>query len=414
MEVPRHEQRAIEESLTAFPVVLLTGARQVGKTTLVRRIAAGPWRARYRTLDDPLVREAVRSDPDGYLAAEGTPLVLDEVQTAPDLLRAIKLRVDRGRAVGQYLLTGSANVLALRRVTESLAGRVAIHELGPLSWSELAGETAPRWTFDTLFQVNGPDRLADLLGPARDMADLRLRVLAGGYPTPALASARRARTRWFESYVRTYVERDIPDIAGIEYLGVFERLLRLLMLRTGNMLNVTDLARSLGLSVTTANRYVDVLAATYQVALLSPWAGNAEKRLVKTPKVYGGDSGLAAALSGAASWEDLERDGRAGALFETWVFGELRRRAPVGDAQVALSFWRTHAGREVDFVVERGTRAIGIEVKSGGRVDRRSFAGLDALADVRPLELRLVLYGGTSSVPFGENRIAVPASSFFL
>lgn len=360
------------------------------------------------------MRESVRTDPDGFLAAEGTPLVLDEVQAAPDLMRAIKLRVDRARLPGQYLLTGSANLLALRRVTESLAGRVAVHELGPLSWSELDGRPAPRWTFDTLFRVMAAKELEDLLGPPRDVADLRLRVLAGGYPTPALALARGVRTRWFESYVRTYVERDIPDIARIEYLGVFERLLRLLMLRTGNLLNVSDLARSLDVPVTTANRYVDLLVATYQVLLLPPWAGNAEKRLVKAPKVYGGDSGLTASLSGAATWEDLGRDGRVGALFETWVFGELKRRAATGETRVSLSFWRTHAGREVDFVVERGERAIGIEAKSGGRVDRADFAGLDALGVLRPLHLALVLYGGTSIVPYGGNRIAVPASAFFL
>jgi predicted AAA+ superfamily ATPase len=414
MELPRHERRAIEESLTAFPVVLLTGARQVGKTTLARNIATGSWRARYRTLDDPLVREAVRHDPDGFLAAEGAPLVLDEVQAAPDLLRAIKLRVDRDREAGQYLLTGSANLLALRRVTESLAGRVAVHELGPLSWSELDGQPAPRWTFDDLFRLQSPYDLEARIGQPRDPDDLRRRILTGGYPTPALTATRAVRTRWFESYVRTYVQRDIPDLAGIEYLGVFERLLRLLMLRTGNLLNVSDVARALGVPPTTAHRYVDLLVATYQAAVLSPWAGNTEKRVVKTPKVYGGDSGLTAWLSGARDWDDLERDGRTGALVETWVFGELKHRAQLAETGLALSFWRTHGGHEVDFVVERGSRAIGIAVKSGARVDRVDFRGLEAFADSRPLQLRLVLYGGTSIVPFGDGRIAVPASAFFL
>ena len=414
MELLRHEQPLIEESLAAFPVVLLTGARQVGKTTLVRRLARGPWGARYVTLDDPLVREAVARDPDGFLAAQSTPLVLDEVQVVPDLLRAVKLRVDRDRSPGQYLLTGSANVLAMRQVEESLAGRVAIHELLPLSLSEMLGHAAGSSPLDLLFSAESAEHLlVSLQSSPRPSVDLPARVLAGGYPTPALADSQRVRARWFQSYVQSYVERDVPAIAGIQFLGSFQRLVSLLLLRSGNLLNVMDLARVLGLPASTVHRYVDLLRITYQVALLSPLAVNPEKRVVKTPKVYGGDSGLTAAVTGAATWEDLLRDGRAGALFETWVYGELRKLLSLGVATTELSFWRKHPGPEVDFVLRRGSALVAIEVKSSLTGRRDALRSLDALAREEALRLGVVLHMGEAAAVLSPRVAALPAAWLF-
>ncbi len=414
MDIPRHAHAAIVESLAAFPVVLVTGARQVGKTTLVRHIAAEAWPARYLTLDDPTVRELCRKDPDGFLAAQQGPIVFDEVQQAPDLLRAIKLRVDSSRAPGSYLLTGSANLLAMRQVEESLAGRVALHVLEPLSWAELRRQPESVPVTDRLFSCEDAAHAAQLFSPLEvGRAELQERIMAGGYPTPALAASARVRQRWFESYVRTYVERDIASIAGIEYLGVMQRLLRLLMLRSGSLLNVSDLARTLEAPVTTLRRYIDLLVMTYQVYLLPPWAGNPEKRLVKSPKVYGGDSGLTAHLSGLATWADVERDARTGALLETLVCAELRKDLGRSVLPAALSYWRTRSGQEVDFVLQRGVRVVGVEVKATSRIGPRDLAGLRALAEAEPLHLGVLLYLGREVLLLDERILAVPIGTFF-
>jgi len=414
MDIPRYEQGIIEELLAAFPVVLLTGARQVGKTTLVRRIAAEGWPARYFTLDDPTVREACLVDPDRFLAANPGPLALDEVQAAPDLLRAIKLRVDQSRTPGSYLLTGSANLLAMRQVEESLAGRVAVRELEPLSWAELHEASPGPSASGRLFSARSAEEAAASFPRSQaGLQEVHERVLTGGYPTPALSRSERARLTWFESYVRTYVERDIAAIAGIEYLGVLGRLLRLLMLRSGNLLNVADLSRTLQAPVTTLRRYIDLLSLTYQVFLLPPHAGNPERRLVKAPKVYGRDSGLTAYLGGMGSWEDAVRDARDGALLETFVCAELRadlRRTPVPPS---LSYWRTHAGQEVDFVLQRGERVVGIEVKATAHLRPHDSDGLRALAQAEPLHLGVILYLGGEVLALDERTVAIPIPAFF-
>ena len=285
--------------------------------------------ARYATLDDPAVREAAQRDPDGLLAANPAPLILDEIQGAPDLLRAVTLAVDRDPSPGQYLLTGSANVLAMRQVQESLAGRAAIHELLPLSLAELIQSPRSAARLNELFSPGSADELVARLSRARREGpplDLRAIMVGGGYPTPALTPSSSIRSRWFQSCVQSYVERDVPAIAGIQFLGSFQRLFDLLLLlRSGNLLNVMDLSRTLGLPAATVHGYVDLLRLTHQVDLLPPLWGNPEQRVVKTPKVYGTDTGLTAALTDTTSWEQLLREGRAGALLETWVHGELRK-----------------------------------------------------------------------------------------
>ena len=417
MELLRSEELPIQESLSAFPVVLLTGARQVGKTTLVQRIARGAWGARYVTLDDPVTREAALRDPDGFLASTPPPLVLDEVQGVPDLLRAVKLRVDRMRDPGQYLLTGSANLLAMRQVEESLAGRVAIHELLPLSLAERLQRPGVATRLDDLFAAPSAARLLASLGAVRHADDhalnLRPVMLSGGYPTPALTSSARIRSRWFASYVQSYVERDLPAIAGIQFLGSFQRLLALLLLRSGNLLNVMDLSRTLGLSAATVQRYVDLLRLTYQVSLLPPLAANPEKRLVKTPKVYGGDTGLLAAMTGAVTWDDLMREGRAGALFETWVHGELTKLLALSTATTNLSFWRKQTGPEVDFILRRGQTHIAIEAKTSAAGLGPALRNFHTLEQEQGLHLGIVVHLGDEAIALSDRVAAVPAHWLF-
>lgn len=416
--IRRHLAVRIRESLEYFPVVLLTGARQVGKSTLAQAMRSAAWPAKYLTLDDRAVHDALLRDPDGFVAGNPPPLILDEVQRAPDLLRAIKMAVDRDRRPGSYLLTGSANLLTLRAVSETLAGRVAVHTLHPFSWSEIVGKPNPSGILDDLFQCRDA---RDLLVrfprgcvPAMQ-EDVQERIIAGGYPPAALMASPRARSRWFAGYRQTYLERDVRDLADIERLPEFGRLLTLLAARTGQLLNYADLSRDLDLPYTTLRRYMGLLEATYQLFLLPPYFTNIGQRLVKMPKLYLTDTGMACHLTAARDWVTLERQGRAGALVETWVASELRKVLDASDGGGELFFWRTHAGREVDFLLVRGEDVVAVEVKWTRRLDEKDLAGLrscrEALGD--RLRMSVLLHPGEAVLAVDERTVAVPMSVFF-
>ncbi|OGB88586.1 MAG: hypothetical protein A3H39_06410 [candidate division NC10 bacterium RIFCSPLOWO2_02_FULL_66_22] len=415
--IRRHLHAGILGSLRHFPVVLVTGARQVGKSTLAQAVAQGDWPARYLTLDDRAVLDAALKDPDGFIAGTPTPLVLDEVQRAPDLLRAIKLTVDRNRKPGQYLLTGSANLMTLRTVSESLAGRLALHELHPFSWSELA-RAKPPTTLRDIFEAKDArallSRWSAKVSPRR-RREIEHLILTGGFPTPALLKSAGARQEWFATYRQTYIERDLRDLATVEHLPDFNRLLALLALRTGQLLNYSDLSRDLGLPLTTLRRYMSLLELTYQMFLLRPYFANVGKRLVKTPKVYLGDTGMACHLAVADTWMVLERQGRAGAVVETWVAAELRKLIAATDPRLQLWYWRPHAGREVDFLIERGDALVAVEVKWTQRITERDTAGLRQCAqDLKgAVRLGLLLYPGSETVALDRHTLAVPFSTFF-
>lgn len=416
--IERHIQERITESLQDFPVVLITGARQVGKSTLAQALLSEAWRATYLTLDDRTVLDAVLRDPDGFIDGNPPPLILDEVQRAPDLLRAIKRAVDRDRKPGCYLLTGSANLMTLRTVSESLAGRVALHTLYPFSWSELVGQKNPSGILDYLFESDHAGVLIERL-PRGTVPVLREdimdRILAGGYPTPALMESVRSRSRWFASYRQTYLERDLRDLANIEYLPEFNRLLSLAAVRTGQLLNYADISRDLGLPYTTLRRYIGLLEVTYQIHLVQPYFANIGKRLMKTPKMHFADTGMACHLGAVEEWSFLERQGRTGALVETWVAAELQKMMDLCDRQTRLLFWRTHAGQEVDFVIERGESLVGIEVKWTKKVNDRDLAGLRSCRGYLGDRLRMsvLLYPGDTVVALDDRTVAIPMSVFF-
>lgn len=406
----RHVQPLVEKSLADFPVVLITGARQVGKTTLAQALITQNWQATYLTLDDRTALDTALADPEAFLAAQPTPLVIDEVQRAPDLLRAIKLRVDRDRKAGQFLLTGSANLMTLRTVSESLAGRMALHQLSPFSWAERLGRS-PSSLFGDLFGIADAKSLprkhrrSGLSGP-----DLVHEILRGGYPPASLMQSPASRRRWFDGYRQTYLERDLRDLANIQYLPEFGRLLRLSAVRTGEMLNVASFARDLGLTQMTVKRYLDLLVLTYQVSLVPSYHINVGLRLVKTPKLYLMDTGLACHLAGIRDWATAEHQGRVGSLLETWVASELLKWTTCQEDDYRLYFWRTHTGQEVDFLLARGEEMIGIEVKSASRVERGDLAGIQAceLALKKRVRFSVVLYRGNQVIGLGERRLAVP------
>jgi len=415
--IKRHISSDIIDSLKHFSVVLLTGARQVGKSTLAQMLSKTKWKAAYITLDSRVVLDAALSDPDGFISGTPVPAIIDEVQRAPDLMRAIKGVVDKDRKSGQYLLTGSANLMTLQKVSETLAGRVALHELQPFMWSEIAGKKPPR-ILEELFAAEDASALTRKW-KKRTFPDRRKeimeRIIAGGYPAPSLMKSARARRRWFDSYRQTYIERDIRDIASIQHLPDFGRLLSLLSFRTGQITNFSEISRELGLPLSTLRRYMDLLEVTYQIYFLRPYFVNIGKRLIKMPKLYFSDSGMACHLSAVEEWKTLERQGRVGSMVETWAASELRKLVSIGEARYQLYYWRTYAGREVDFIIEYGEKIIAIEVKWSQKIENSDMAGLkDCARDLRGRNvLSVLLYPGTELVAIDKRTIAMPFSVFF-
>jgi uncharacterized protein len=352
---------------------------------------------------------AARGDAAGFLADFAQPLVLDEVQRAPDLLLAIKAAVDRQRTPGRFLLTGSANVLLLPRVAESLAGRMEIVPLWPFSQGEIEG--GGEGFIDAAFSGAPP-----ALGRSSSSTQLADRVLRGGYPEAVpLASAERRRA-WFDAYVTTILQRDVRDLARIEGLTELPRLLALLAARPMAQLNFADLARGTGLPQSTLKRYFALLETVFLVRLLPPWYASIGKRLVKTPKVLLTDTGLAAHLMGIDSARLAQDRTLLGGLLESFVAMELVKHAGWSADPPALYHFRTHEGDEVDLVLERRDGAlVGIEVKSAATVSAADFKGLHRLAAIAGRRLRrgIVLYTGGETVPFGAGLFALPVEALW-
>lgn len=398
----RNIEPGIRAALADTPVVLLNGARQTGKSTLVTALAI-ELGARYVTLDDATALSAASSDPLGFLKGLGPVAAIDEVQKAPALFPAIKALVDADRRPGRFLLTGSANVLVLPKVSESLAGRMEIISLAPLSQGELAG--GRERFIDSVF---APDLPAYSPGDAQNLISL---VAAGGYPEAVGRAAGKRRDAWFASYISAILQRDVRDLAHIDGLTEMPRLLALLAARVGGLLNMSELSRSSGIAHTTLKRYLSLLEATFLFQPLPAWSANLGKRLIKSPKIHLVDTGLAAFLAGHTPQRLASDTGHLGHLLESFVVGELRKQATWADMRVGLYHYRTTAGQEVDIVLEDPAGSLaGIEVKSAATVHSKDFSGLRALAEDSGKQfLRgIVLYGGDQVVSFGERLVAAP------
>jgi predicted AAA+ superfamily ATPase len=406
--LPRTVGDRLGRLLRRFPVVVVTGARQTGKTTLVRRLEAAGDRT-YRTLDEPLSAESAARDPETFLD-EVPRLTLDEVQRQPDLLTTIKRIVDRGRQPGRFLLTGSANLLLMSRVAESLAGRAVYVNLRPMTEPEKAGrpDVGP---WEALLKA--PDAATARQALQRSFAGGRFwakAVVEGGFPVPALESDPAVRRAWFDGYVATYVERDLRQLARIDALIDFRRLMHVAALRTGRLANQADMARDAGLSQATAHRYLNLLEASFLIARVPPYAVSRTKRLVKMPKLYWEDTGLAAHLAGIEGEETLRGREDAGPLLENLVWHHLRCWADLADPRADVCTWRTAAGEEVDFVLETARRLLPIEVKAAPRIDFADVRHLASFLDEYPDRARLgiVLYGGTECRALDRRILAVP------
>ena len=407
--IVRHAAARLRAALADRPVVLLHGARQTGKTTLVRALAGADHPARYVTFDALTALSAARHDPAGFLAGFDGPVVLDEVQRVPDLFVAIKAEVDRDREPGRFLLTGSANALLVPRLSESLAGRMEIVPLWPFSQGEIEGVVEG---FVDAAYGEAPPALVNAEGGAA----LAERVLRGGFPEAVSIGTADRRSAWFDAYVMTILGRDVRDLADIKGLAELPRLLSLVAARPMALLNYAELSRSAGLAQSTLKRYWALLEAVFLVRALRPWHANIGKRMVKSPKVLLGDSGLAAHLMAIDDVRLAKDRTLFGGLLESFVAMELTKQIGWSTAMPALYHFRTHEGGEVDLVLERRSGAlVGIEVKSSATVTSTDFKGLRALADAagRRFHRGIVLYTGAEVVPFGQRLHAVPIEALW-
>ena len=354
--LPRMVGAALGERLAVMPAVVVTGARQTGKSTLAEHLVAG--RRQYRALDDLDALDLARRDPEALVDAPG-PLTLDEVQRAPAVLQAVKRAVDRRRVAGRFLLTGSANLLLMRQVSESLAGRASYLTLWPMTRREQRG-LARAGMWDELLAAPDAQWLDLLAARPDEREDWRALALRGGFPTPALALSRPAeRAVWFDGYMRTYLERDLQDLASISALPDFRRLMRAACLRLGQLLNQTELARDCGLPQPTVHRWLNLLETSYLALRLPAYAVNRTKRLIKSPKLYWSDTGLALHLAGP--------DEPGGAHLENLVLHDLVAWRDARLERAEVGYWRTTIGEEVDFVLEAGRQLLPIEVKASAR-----------------------------------------------
>jgi hypothetical protein len=397
--VPRHVVPALTERLRVMPAVVVTGARQTGKSTLAEVLTPG--KRRFLSLDDLDVVELARRDP-AALVGGSEPVTLDEVQREPDLLLAVKRAIDLRRRPGQFLLTGSANLLLMRGVSESLAGRASYLTLWPMTrreqrglgrcglWEDLLAAEDAQW----------PKLLgADDCGPE----DWRALARRGGFPTPAMHMSTAAdRAVWFEGYVRTYLERDLQALSSIAALPDFRRLMRAACLRVGQLVNQTELGRDLALAQPTVHRYLNLLETSYLLVRLPAYAVNRTKRLIKSPKLYWGDVGLALHLAGLVE--------PAGAHLENLVLHDLLSWRDARIERAEILYWRTASGEEVDLVIEAGGRVLPIEVKATSRPRLRDAAHLRAFRGEYGKAARagLLLHTGTMLEWLTPDVLAVP------
>lgn len=402
--IPRSIEPVLQKAASEFPAVVLTGPRQSGKTTTLKKVFGSSHR--YLSLEPPDVRTAALEDPRGLLAMNPPPVILDEAQYAPELLPYVKEIIDDNRSTaGQFIITGSQNLLLMERTTESLAGRAAVLRLLPMTNREVARDPgrALRWEGRP-----SKSKTAQVLPPT----ELWAAFIRGCFPE-IIANPRRDHALWNSSYVQTYLERDVRNVRQIGDLTLFQSFLRAVAARSAQLLSLTDLARDLGIAVNTVKAWIAVLEATHQILILRPYFANIGKRLVKRPKVFFTDVGTLCHLTGVRDPEHAASGPMAGPIFETAVISEIFKTLLHRGVEPRLSFWRTATGSEVDLIVEDGRSLIPIEIKLSSTPrpamasQIRSFSGAVG-ANVAP---GYVVHPGDTMLPLGENVTALPFSA---
>ncbi len=403
---PRRIEVRIAEAMSDTPVVLISGPRQAGKTTLVRQMATEGMR--YLTLDDELTLLSAKDDPVGMVRSLDRAII-DEIQRAPQLLLAIKKSVDEDRRPGRFLLTGSANVMVLPSVADSLAGRMERLVLLPLSQSELYGSTA-NW-IDAAFA----GRLLNVTTPVVGQALVEA-VLRGGYPEAISRTDARRRTVWARQYLDAIIQRDVRDVASIDKLDQLPIFLRALAQVSGQMCNYTQLGGQVGLDSKTAARYVGVFEQMFLLKRVEVWARNRLKRVIKTPKLQFIDPGLLATLLDLGADEVQKDRRRFGSVLETFVYGELLKHSSTAEGDYRLLYYRDVDMFEVDVMIENASGdLIGVEVKATATVKASDLQGLKKMASVAgdKFKMGVLLYDGTETMPLGDGLWAAPLSTLW-
>lgn len=401
---PRFLRRKLLEALRDTPVVLVHGPRQCGKTTLAKTLEEEAGYA-YVSFDNDIQRAAAQSDPMAFVADLPDRCILDEVQRVPALFTSIKVNVDNDRRPGRFVLTGSANILTQPKIADSLAGRMEILRLHPLAQAELCNQRPT--ILDDLFTNKFKPRKAERLG--KELARL---IVAGGYPAALSRASGKRSAAWYRDYVKSLIVKDVQEYARISSLDTLPRLMEMASGHTASLLNIANLASPFELTRPTIKEYLILLESLFLLDRIPAWHRNRMSRLIKTPKLHIGDSGVGCALLGIdadALWEERKLLGQ---MLETFVFQELRKLSGWRDEPVRFSHFRNKDGVEVDLVLESGGQVVGVEVKASATISADDFKSLRKLRDAvgKSFTCGVVLYDGDTTVRFGDDLLAVPVT----
>ena len=406
--VRRHLEDKIKRYVRQFPVVVLTGARQAGKSTLLKHLfTRSGWE--YVNLDQRGILEHIRQDPDLFVKDISSNVIIDEAQKAPELFHSIKWGVDEG-ARHKIILSGSANLQLLHKVTETLAGRAGVLELFPLSINEKYNRAN---ILELLTSAGSIRALIDKLKGHRVIDDSNIfeHMLWGGYPKLLEYRASQLKLNWFENYRTVYIERDLRDLSQVADLSDFQRFYQILAFQCAGILNLSNIANDIGITVPTCKKYLQILEATYQYFLLKPYHLNIRKRLIKSPKLYIWDTGLANYFLENSTLKQLKSSGRLGSILENCVIAELLKQNSLMARKSNLYFWRTSNGAEVDLIIEKGQALIPVEIKSSANVSIGSIRGLVdflKLEAAKHMPFGVVFYRGDKIFRLTEKILAVP------
>ena len=404
MYIKRSIEKEIIEALDFFPILLITGARQVGKSTLSLKFEG----FNYITLDDTTLFSFAKNDPIGFIASLKKPIIIDEIQKVPELLSEIKRDVDQNRVNGSYILTGSANLFSFKNISDSLAGRIGLFELYPFSMKELYEKD------ENLLELP-VSNLSSITLPTIKSEQIKEHIVNGGYPEVQKTKSSKLRYMWFSSYIRTYIERDVRDIGELRNLEKFIGAFNLLATRSANMLNRSNLAKDAKVDVKTLDNYLVLLEQVYQVFSLKSYQKNIAKEMAKTPKVYFADSGVLSHILQIKSVEELDSSHYKGDIVETFVYSELKKHFNTSEEFFKFNYYRTKDKSEIDFILESSSHILAIEVKSSKTVKVDDFKHIIEF-DKMILDKKVVgvvFYFGEHLLCFKEKFWAMPMRVFF-